>query len=706
MNKKTAFLFSFLFLTLMSQPGLQSQDKISAPYSDAIKKYEAFVSEHMALDRVPGLTVGFLKDGHVWVQGFGYADLENKVPAMPESSYRLASVSKTITALAVLKLVEMGKIDLDAEVQKYVPYFPKKTWPVTIRKLLGHLGGISHYRDYNMEGHIKVHKNTREALAIFQDFELVAEPGTLYHYSSYGFNLLGAAVEGASGQPYGVFIKENIFDPLGMTGSRLDDPVDIIPHRVRGYRLLNGRIKNSEYVDVSSRFGGGGLRSSVVDLLKYAIGILDKKLLHEETWRQMFTPMVLRNGHFTHYGMGWDTRDWNGHFQVSHGGAQPETRTHLLIFPVERFAIAIASNFESCDRTPYVERLAELILDEDMDLKFYAPDKDSQTLLTTIRNIFSRGLSMYLWNKKSIAAEEEDLADAFSYFHQNVNKGSLSAQYKKTRKKIEEGFQPATDQALVKVGSFMASELADAMGEDALKTYHKRGPLAFFADYITTGKSRPGSKSGYKFGKNISEMIAHWAAQWGRVYTEETKNPFLSPEEDVIDQGRRLKERFSGMEIYPDYAESINRVSQYFLKRGEYDKAFATLSLAMDLYPGRPGPLCGLAAAHIWTGDPESALRLYRRAIALDAEPSGSMLNLLYTLAQQLNEEGHFDKIFTVFSVAEALFPKNAKLMTDIGDAFLETGDRKKAIAYYEKALKIAPGFKLAKEKLERAKGR
>ena len=170
------FVFLFIFWTAFSSNLLIATDSSQSSLSKAIKEFEKFIGEQMALDKVPGLSMGFMKGDFTWAKGFGYSDLENKVTAKPESSYRLASITKTITAIAVLQLAEEAKIDLDAEVQTYVPYFPKKKWPVTIRLLLGHLGGISHYKNYDEEGHIKVHKDTKEALAIFQDFDLVAEP--------------------------------------------------------------------------------------------------------------------------------------------------------------------------------------------------------------------------------------------------------------------------------------------------------------------------------------------------------------------------------------------------------------------------------------------------------------------------------------------------------------------------------------------------
>jgi CubicO group peptidase (beta-lactamase class C family) len=274
-------------------------------YEKQIKAIEDFVVKQMKVDKIPGLSIGFYKNDFIWAKGFGYADLENKTPASARSAYRLASNTKSMTAVAILQLVEQGKVDLDAEVQTYVPYFPRKRWPVTVRQLLGHLGGISHYRNHVVESHIKEHKDTRDALAIFADFDLVAEPGTKYNYSSYGYNLLGAVVEGAARQPYGDYLRENLWEPLGMDDTHMDDPGEILPNRVRGYRLIDGEVKNSEYVDISSRFAAGGTRSTVIDLLKYARGLNTTKVLSRESIDLMHTPMTKKDGRYIIYGMGW-----------------------------------------------------------------------------------------------------------------------------------------------------------------------------------------------------------------------------------------------------------------------------------------------------------------------------------------------------------------------------------------------------------------
>ena len=146
------------------------QAMAAEPHAEAIERFRAFAKERIEHDPIPGLSVGFVTEDFLWADGFGWADLENRVPANAESAYRLASVTKPMTAIAALKLVEQGKLDLDAEVQTYVPDFPRKAHPVTTRQLLGHLGGISHYQNYDLEGHFKDHKNTEQSLAVFADF--------------------------------------------------------------------------------------------------------------------------------------------------------------------------------------------------------------------------------------------------------------------------------------------------------------------------------------------------------------------------------------------------------------------------------------------------------------------------------------------------------------------------------------------------------
>lgn len=348
--------------------------KASDKYADKLRAFEDFVRQQMEKNKVPGLTVGFIKDDYIWAKGFGYADLENKTPATAECAYRLASVQKSMTAVAILQLVEQDKINLDAEIQTYVPYFPKKKYPITIRQLLYHLGGIPHYVNRDFEQHIKEHKTTREAIAIFENFDLVAEPGTKFSYSSYGYNLLGAVIEGASKQSYANYMREHVWQPLGMKDTQMDDPLALIPNRVRGYQLINGELKNSEFVDVSSRFAAGGTRGTVIDLLRFMKGLNDGKILSPKSVDLMYAPMRTRDGNISGfpktagYAMGWNLAPQTDGLVVINDGGQQETRTFILNFPVQRFALVVAQNLERDDDGAIIFRLYELVLNKTFNL--------------------------------------------------------------------------------------------------------------------------------------------------------------------------------------------------------------------------------------------------------------------------------------------------------------------------------------------------
>lgn len=695
---------AFCLAAVTAIPGLARpfQEETRSPYADAIQAFERFVGERMAYDRVPGLSVGFIKGDFSWARGFGWADVENSVAAKAESAYRLASVSKTFTAVAVLKLVEEGKIDLDAPIQDYVPYFPRKKWPLTVRQLLGHIGGISHYKNDDEESHIKEPKDTRAALAIFQDFDLVAEPGTRYHYSTYGYNLLGAAIEGASGRPYGEVIRSRILNSLGMSDTRLDDPREIIPNRVRGYEIVKGELKNSEYVDISSRFAGGGLRSTVIDLLKYARAIIDKKLLREESWRRMFRSMVLRKGLLTGYGMGWRVEPWNGHFTVHHTGSQPETRTCFLVFPEDDFALAIACNLEDTDLQPYVRGLIGAVLGEDVDGRAYAPDKERLSIGEALYEVFSYGMSAYESIDEPGLGSRDALKDAFDYFNGCVSKESLRRDYEGTKKKIQAGVHPVANQAFTRIGSYMAGVLAEEKGRDGLSAYRRRGPFAFFHDYVRLADASP--KRHPHFRGDFKELIAGWANDWKKTCSEDVRRLIITPGTDFAELIPRLQDRFAGAAVYPDFTSDLADVARYYLEKGEIARNLMILTLSRDLYPGSPQLAASLAFSRLWLGDIDSGRQLIKEAHDLD--PMDPVLRPGEYIAsmRRLVEARKLREAEAIGVVGAEFNPEDPDLPTALGELSLLMGRKDKAIDYLKKALRIDPNFEKAITRLKAIK--
>jgi len=230
-----------LLLALASVSAVGQEHSLSAGKRAQIEKA---VSGFMTANSVPGVSIAIVENGQsVWSAGFGMADLEDSAPATSSTLYRLGSISKSITAVAVLQLYERGKLDVDAPVQKYCPAFPQKDSPITSRQLLAHLSGIRHYNDDGKgdvpEDSARHFATMEDSLQLFASDPLLSKPGTQFHYSTYGYTLLGCVLEGAASQKYSDFVRENVFRPAAMDHSQADDFFAIIPIAPAGITKTN-----------------------------------------------------------------------------------------------------------------------------------------------------------------------------------------------------------------------------------------------------------------------------------------------------------------------------------------------------------------------------------------------------------------------------------------------------------------------------------
>jgi CubicO group peptidase (beta-lactamase class C family) len=306
----------------------------------------------MAAGRLPSLSLAVSKDGElVYAEALGLADIENSVPATAQTVYRIGSVSKTLTAVAAMQLAERGRLDLDAPVQHYCPAFPDKEHPVTARLLLGHLGGIRHYDYGRFEEEFlssRRYAGLTEALDVFKDDPLAAPPGTRYLYSSFGYVLLGCAIEGASDLPYERYLREEVLAPAGMVQTVLDVPESIVARRSRGYGSeKDGSWRNTVYVDLSDRFPAGGWLSTPSDLALFAQALLAGELLSTETLGRMWEPGRTAEGEVTGHGLGW--RLGEDACEVYHGGSSVGGSAYLYLRPGSRTVVAFATNLELWD---------------------------------------------------------------------------------------------------------------------------------------------------------------------------------------------------------------------------------------------------------------------------------------------------------------------------------------------------------------------
>jgi serine beta-lactamase-like protein LACTB, mitochondrial len=296
---------------------------------------------------VPGLSLAVAERGELrHEEGFGWADVENSVPARPETVYRLASVSKPITATVVMKLVEDGRLDLDAPVTRYCPDFPEKPWPLTARQLLCHQGGVRWYRP-DEQPSTRHFDSITEGLALFKDDPLAFEPGTKVLYSTYGYSVLGCAAAGASGRPFLELVQETVFGPAGMVATRVDDPRELIPNRAQGYvRAGDGRLQNSALADMTYKVPGGGLCGTAPDVARFGSALLAGRLVSPVTRDRMLTRQKTRDGRLTGYGLGLTMGTRGGEREAWHLGGQERVSTVLYLRPDAGLTVAVLSNLE------------------------------------------------------------------------------------------------------------------------------------------------------------------------------------------------------------------------------------------------------------------------------------------------------------------------------------------------------------------------
>jgi len=294
---------------------------------------------------IPGISAAVAVDGEIVFSGcLGYANVENYVPATGSTVYRIASISKPVSAIGLMQLVEQGKVRLDDTIQKYVPSFPEKKWPVTLMHLVTHTSGIRHYNPGEF-GTMQHYDTLADAIAVFKDDPLKFEPGTQQSYSTYGFNLIQGAIEAASKTDIGSYLRVNVWEPAGMLSTYFEKPGEIVYNRARGYRRLENRhIVNAPYTDVSIKYVGGGIISTVEDLVRVFIALDGGVLLKPETVDLMYS------SHFkisekSWQGIGWRVNiDRKGRRRVSHSGGATGFRSMLIDYPAERVVVAVITN--------------------------------------------------------------------------------------------------------------------------------------------------------------------------------------------------------------------------------------------------------------------------------------------------------------------------------------------------------------------------
>jgi len=307
-----------------------------------------FIKRQIRKRHIPGLSLAILKDGHVLkMAGYGYANLELRAKATPQTVYELASMSKQFCAASILLLKQDGKIDLDAPISTYLDGTPDSWKAIKVRHLLTHTSGLPREGIKTSDKTGRADYTHDEMLKSAAAMKLEAEPGERYSYSNLGYNLLAMIVEKASGKSYGEFLEQRIFGPLKMTASRVNDLHSIIPNRACGYVWSQGRVKIGESTSPTLYFGAGAIVSTVQDLAKWDAALYSDKLLNADTRKQMVTLTRLKSGRNAYYGFGWFLGSLHGHARMSHDGLLSGFRTYITRFTDEHLTIILLTNQSS-----------------------------------------------------------------------------------------------------------------------------------------------------------------------------------------------------------------------------------------------------------------------------------------------------------------------------------------------------------------------
>lgn len=309
---------------------------------------QALVDAPYAARSFTGAAAGFAIDGElVWQYAVGFSDTSDSTLFRTNTRTRIASIAKPMTAIAIMQLMEQGKLDLDAPIQTYLPEFPiKKEGTITTRQLLQHTAGIGEYASAKERDNQTHYPTLLAAIAIFTDRDLTSAPGVAFHYSTYGYVVLGAIVEKMSGQTFAAYMQSHIWNVANM------DDTGVETHRERQATLYhhNGKGKNTEakFTDLSDRIPGGGFYSTLTDLLKFGNAVLDGSLISLKSLAEMIKdPRIKTDGNG--YGLGWYLFGENPKYGnvFGHNGSQTGASTFLMLIPEQHTVVAVVSNTSS-----------------------------------------------------------------------------------------------------------------------------------------------------------------------------------------------------------------------------------------------------------------------------------------------------------------------------------------------------------------------
>jgi CubicO group peptidase (beta-lactamase class C family) len=334
---------------------------ISSSPANESTKVDSYVRGEMQREQIPGLALGVYRDGKiVKAEGYGIANLEWDVPVKADTIFQSGSVGKQFAATAVMMLVEEGKVGLDDPLRKYFPDAPETWKDIKIRNLLSHTSGLGEYESgprTKPDGpfYLRLDMTEDELYKRIAAMPMDFKPGEDWSYRNTNYVLLGIIIHRVTGKFYGDYLQERIFQPLGMTSTRIISDRDIIPHRAAGYELVKGELKNQDWVSPTfNSTADGTLYFTVLDLEKWDAALYTERLLKRSSLEQMWTVMKLNDGkpNKANYGFAWEITEINGHKMIEHGGAWQGFTCNISRYVDDKLTVVVLTNLDAGHAQP------------------------------------------------------------------------------------------------------------------------------------------------------------------------------------------------------------------------------------------------------------------------------------------------------------------------------------------------------------------
>lgn len=567
------------------------------------------------IDGVGGVALGILHRGRVYRQARGFIDRHRRRSTTTTTPFRLASITKTMTAVVALQMIEEGRLSFDDAVGRFLPGTPETWGRITVRQLLTHTSGIPHYPPGTARL-LDVHLTTNETLRLIARRPVVAAPGERFIYSSDGYGVLGAMLERIEGSSLDSILEARVFDPLGMASTFVEDSRHRRADWPAGWRITDdGAAVPSVRIDLSSRRAGGGVRGTIDDLLVFADGLLRHDLVSAATFGQMTTATELPDGTLVDYGLGVAVYPRHGHRVVAHAGGQPETTSLLLLVPDEDIVVVAATNVEGQDQV--LSRIADAALavllgGGVVHRDVVARDPGDDAVVFVVRRAVSWGLADL--DDTRVHAPPEALDDAFVRFSAFLDDGRLRTKSEAIKLEARELHHPRAHRVTPLVGRVVAQTVRETDGA-AFDDTVRRGPLRLMARYIEICDADPRRcPVPRRLSPAVSTRVTHLDRAYRTVASPEVRSwRCIDVSGDGgVEEALALLQPLVGADAHPDVADDLRRaVEQLVPDRLADARRLADLNVA--LHPRAPRALLSLAEVLLLTdrkSAPDEALRV------------------------------------------------------------------------------------------------